>query len=142
MKNRNINTFIFRSSKLRSKGNFRYLLSEIFGIGFSKAFYLCDVLGVGRSVRIENLKWYNFRLIIYLIRKYYLTDLFLKKYVYDNVKFIVESKSYKAFRIIFALPCNGQRTKSNSNTSKRMRNIEVRDKFSLSNFIRKISVKK
>lgn len=130
--------YIFRSSKLKNKGNFRYLLSNIFGIGFSKSFYLCDILGFGKSIRIEQISLYRFHLIIYLIRNFYVTDLFLKKYIYDTVKFIMDINTYKGFRIMFALPCNGQRTKSNSSTCKRARSYNIVDKFSLGNFVKKI----
>lgn len=132
--------FIFRSVCFKKKGNFRYSLSEIFGVGISKSFYLCDIFGFGRSVRIEELNSYRFSLIIYLIRNFYLTDLFLKKYFYDVVKSYVETNTYKGFRIMFALPCNGQRTKSNSKTCKKARITTSSDKFSLSNFVRKLKI--
>lgn len=136
-KNRKV--FIFRSAKLNKFGIFRYRLTNIFGIGLAKSSYICDILGFGKSIRIESLSNYKFFLVIYLIRNFYLTDLFLKKYIYDSVKFFVELGSYKGTRLALSLPYHGQRTKSNARTAKRNRELQDGDKFSLSNFTKKLS---
>lgn len=130
--------FIFRSARLSKFGIFRYRLASIFGIGLSKSSHICDMLGFGKTVRIEILSNYKFFSVIYLIRNFYLTDLFLKKYIYDSVKFFVELNTYKGVRLIFSLPYHGQRTKSNARTAKRNREVTDKDKFSLSNFTKKI----
>ena len=129
-------TYIFRSSIFPNKGNFRHALTSIFGIGLTRAYYLCDVMGLGRHCKMENSNHYWFNLATFLVKNFYLTDLFLKKIYYDCSKLNVELNSYKGLRISFGLPLRGQRTKSNANTCKRLMRRPGDDKFSITSLKR------
>lgn len=94
-------------------------LRRIFGVGLIRAMYLCDLVGFSKSVRTENINQYNFLLLIFLLKQYYGTDVFLKRTRENRLKDFLAFKSYKAIRFFAGLPIRGQHTHNNAKTAKR-----------------------
>jgi len=110
--------FLYLNIKFPNKGDVRVQLTRIFGIGYSRASYLCDLVGLMKGCDISMLNKYRFALIIGLIKRYYGVDLILKRNRFNRLKRFLSVKSYNSMRLRFGLPIRGQKTHNNARTAK------------------------
>jgi small subunit ribosomal protein S13 len=98
------------------------LLQEIFGIGFSKAKYLCFKCGLNLKTKIGDINDHIFRIILKELKQNSIVDNDLKKNIQENIKIKKNINCYQGFRHLKNLPVRGQRTHSNGKTKKRIKN--------------------
>lgn len=100
-------------------------LTAIYGVGISTAKQLCRNLKIEDSTRVTELTPEQVNNINNLIRKQEIKisdD--LKKEVANNIRELMEIKSYRGKRLSRGLPCRGQRTHSNGQTARKIKNYK------------------
>lgn len=111
-------TYTFKDTDFNNRQILRMSLRKIPGIGFARAAYLCDFVGLSRSARVDSINPYLFFVLVFLIKNYYGTDVFLKRVRENRLKGFLSFKSYKSIRYSAGLPIRGQHTHTNAKTSK------------------------
>ena len=102
---------------------FLALQDSIRGIGPALAKQLCARIGVSPSVLVQDLSPKRFRILIQLVDQVDRVkplETSLKRRTRQNIKRLIDTKTYRGYRHIFNLPCHGQRTHQNAQTRKRM----------------------
>jgi len=99
-------------------------LTEIYGIGISVAKTICKNLGLTENIRLVKLtKEQKNKLVNYIEN----SDLFLKsdlkRSVINAKTQLISIRSYRGLRSQQGLPIRGQRTHTNSKTSKKLKNL-------------------
>lgn len=104
---------------------FQYWLQNFYGINFvrTKSIYAKAGLRFG-SLRNLDVHYFKFYFMA-LIKKYFLENYIIERILRLRLniwlKFILKLDSFKALRLKFGLPANGQRSKSNAKTARRLR---------------------
>ena len=124
-------SFIFREFLLSNNRLFTKSISGIFGVGISTGLRLIAYVGFKKSITIYFLKppcvitnifLYFFSIISTLIASSFVTG----DYIKNNVKLMINSligiKHYRGLRHSTFLPTRGQRTCSNAETRRKLRN--------------------
>lgn len=133
----------FRDTKLQFNRRVRDSFSDIYGIGFEKASYVCDLLGLGTSFYINSLNRYFYELMANIFKYYYILDDRLKSFLMQRLLFFVENRRLAGIRLSKGLPNRGQRTQSNRRTALRLKPNLIRraDLFSQPEPQAKVKVK-
>lgn len=76
-------------------------------------------LGFAYPYFINNLNFYNFSVIYFLLKNLSLSEVRLKRVIRNNIKNLYNMKSYKGIRHFLNLPLRGQRTRTNAGTMRR-----------------------
>lgn len=113
--------YTFKDTDLTDRQVLRFALTRINGLGLARASYLCDTIGLSKICRVGNLNLYFFFVLTDLLKRYYGTDVFLKRMRENRLKGFLSLKSYKSIRYSAGLPVRGQHTHTNAKTSKRFR---------------------
>lgn len=106
--------------KITLKKKLRYALTDIPSIGFSRAGYILDRLGIKENQRAENISDEEVEQIENEINQLFDIDNFHRNKNKYKEK-LINIKCYRGLRFLKGLPVNGQRTKSNSKTSRKQR---------------------
>lgn len=107
-------------SKLPDNKSVFYALTSIYGIGRSRSFLICNKLGFSCNLKIKNLNKEQVNGLIKLIEELnFELSGNLKKLRLLRVKKLISIKSYKGLRKAQGLPVRGQRTHTNSRTSRK-----------------------
>ncbi|MAY74451.1 MAG: 30S ribosomal protein S13 [Phycisphaerae bacterium] len=114
----------FKKETIRTSKSIVFILMSFKGIGFRLAnlvCFSCGILPKTPGKKLTNLQLTNILnwIEVHLSNKY----LFENRLTIEEVrrrKLHIKIKSYKGFRYSFSLPANGQRTKTNAKTAKRM----------------------
>lgn len=93
--------------------------SKIFGIGNARANYVCAIAGLDTNTRLESLSLFYFNVIIYLIKRYYATEMTLLRKRANSHKRFLALKSHLSIKYSAGLPIRGQRTHNNAKTRKK-----------------------
>lgn len=94
-------------------------LTYIHGIGRTKAREICDEVGIDRSRRMGDLTEDELNLIRKEIESdKYMIEGALRREVSQNIKRLMDMKSYRGLRHRAGLPVRGQRTQNNARTRK------------------------
>lgn len=101
-------------------------LSGIYGVGFQKASYICDLLGFGSSYNINLLNRFSYELIVVILKYYYILDDRLKNIIMQRLNFFVENRRIVGLRLMKGLPVRGQRTHTNRQSARRLKNYFLR----------------
>jgi len=110
---------IIFGKKISDEKQVRYALPEIYGIGFSSANNICNLLDIPYNIKIRELTEHQKFLISTYIKENYLIDTQLKIQIQENIQTTIDIKSVRGFRHRSKLPVRGQRTHSNGRTRKR-----------------------
>ena len=109
-------------TKLHDNKSVFFALKNIYGIGSTNSAMICKNLGFAANLKIKDLKKEQIKKIVRLVRE---SDLLITS---DLIKFknlilkkLVSIKSYRGLRRIKGLPVRGQRTHTNSKTSRKIR---------------------
>ena len=95
-------------------------LKGVFGIGYSRSFFICKQLGFGFNLKINELSDDQIAKLLKLIESSnFIITSDLKKLKQLTTKKLIAIKSYKGLRRINGLPVRGQRTHTNARTAKR-----------------------
>jgi len=97
-----------------------YSLVTIYGVGLVRSNYICSLLGLNKHVRLKYLNKYFNDILRYGVTRYmYILGKSLNIYFLKSLEFYVKYISYPGFRFLKGLSWHGQRTSSNSKSSKR-----------------------
>lgn len=118
--------YIFKEVKFSKRGLLSSNFSRIYGLGYSKSFHLLEKLGFNRLALIPSLNLYRFNSLIFFLKKFYMTENVLKRSVYLNIQKKINLNNYAGFRHISNLPVRGQRTHTNSKTSRSRKILKVK----------------
>lgn len=100
-------------------------LLNYYGIGNSQKIKINSLFGLGKSGFMSSLdKSFILKMEMYL-RDFFLLEDYLKMIIIDNIADIQKLKLYKGLRHKWKLPVNGQRTRSNGKTFKRLPRIKL-----------------
>gem|GEM_PF-1779481 len=113
--------YTYKDSEFPARQVFRAALRRIPGIGLMRSNYLCDVVGLSYSCRTDFLNSYLYFVLVFILKQYYGTDVFLKRMRENRLKDFLAFKSYKSIRFTAGLPIRGQHTHTNAKTSKNLR---------------------
>lgn len=113
-------------TKLVSNKQVRLALTQIFGIGPKKAIWVCDQLGLGDNIKVNNLTWYQINRISTIVRRNkFLVDSGLKREIERCIKRLISISCYRGFRHKAGLPLRGQRTHTNAKTCRKLRKVSI-----------------
>ncbi len=93
-------------------------LTYIYGIGSTKAKKILETAKISESVRVKDLTQEEEDKIRTIIEKNETTEGNLRREVVANIKRLKDIKSYRGIRHARRLPARGQRTKTNSRTTR------------------------
>lgn len=94
-------------------------LTIIYGIGLSRAKFILNKLNINMNLKIFELPELDLRRINnYLENSDLKLEGDLKKFEHQNIKSLIDINSFRGKRHLKGLPCRGQRTKTNSRSSR------------------------
>ena len=97
-------------------------LTNLYGIGRSKALAICKRLNIDESARVYDLPNTKLAEVFKLLASEYLVETNLKRSKSYLVKQLMEISSHRGFRHRVGLPLRGQRTHTNGKTQKKLAN--------------------
>lgn len=113
-------TLSFRDKQLPLNRELRSSLSFIYGVGKSKANFVCTKLGFAYPFNSNNLNTYEFGLINGLLNNILIGDVKAKRLKQINIKILKELKTLKGRLHTLGQPVRGQRTRTNARSHKRI----------------------
>jgi len=93
-------------------------LTYIYGIGRSNVVKILDAAQVSPDRRTKTLTDEEINKISKIIEKGYTVEGDLRRQIHDNIKRLIEIRSYRGIRHAKNLPVRGQRTRSNARTKR------------------------
>ena len=110
-------------SEIPENKSIRIALSYIYGLGSQNSVFICKKLGFSPNLTVKNLtKKQIYKLIIAIELSNIVISTDLRKSRLLINKKLVDIKSYKGLRKLQGLPVRGQRTHTNSKSSRKFRN--------------------
>jgi len=96
-------------------------LTSIYGIGISRSKQILEKLKINPEIKVSNMTEEH----VSKVRDLLESDKFqlegnLKRFIKQNITRLIEISSYKGKRHLKSLPTRGQRTRTNSRTSRRV----------------------
>jgi small subunit ribosomal protein S13 len=116
----------FQDTELKYNRRVRDSLIDIYGVGFQKASYVCDFLGLGNSFNINLLNNYFYELMIIIFKYYYILEERLRNLIFQRLDFFLEIRRIVGLRLLKGLPVRGQRTQSNRQNARKLRPLLVK----------------
>jgi small subunit ribosomal protein S13 len=98
-------------------------LSTIYGLGYYESKRLLNSLGFGYDVTFDSLSKADILLVIKKIQNQYVIEGNLRKRIKTNIQNAIRIGAYIGFRHALNLPCNGQRTRTNARTVKKLKRV-------------------
>lgn len=95
-------------------------LSTVYGIGPARAEKICEELGLGKNIRVNQLTNIQIYEISKHIEEHYLVGSDLRKDIRYFLQKLKSLKCYRGIRHTMKLPVRGQRTHTNAKTQKRI----------------------
>nr|YP_010003095.1 ribosomal protein S13 [Ulva sp. TM708]AZP40128.1 ribosomal protein S13 [Ulva sp. TM708] len=96
-------------------------LQSIFGLNNTKALKICSLVGVNPNVRLAKLRVNQLNKLTRICREE--VDTSLIRYIQNDVQRLIQLKHYRGTRHMFGLPSRGQRTRTNGQTSKKIKHV-------------------
>ena len=115
--------FLFREFTIIEKKEIRTAIRQIYGVGWWKANFIINKIGISYPNNGTNINDYYIYLIIFLLKGFVLSDSKIKRIIDNNINKLLINFSYKGTRHKLTLPVRGQRTRTNSATQRSKRNI-------------------
>jgi small subunit ribosomal protein S13 len=109
-------------TKLYENNSIFFELKNIYGIGNYKSLDICKKLGFAKNLKVKNLTEDQIKRLLKIADNSNLiitSD--LKKFKNLILKNLISIKSYRGLRRIKGLPVRGQRTHTNSRTSRKIK---------------------
>lgn len=94
-------------------------LRKTYGLNNNNVLQILSRLGLSKHSRISVLQKSHIVFMDFLLKNFFITDIDLRKVLYNDIKNIKDVYSYKGHRHIQGLPVRGQRTHTNMRTIKR-----------------------
>nr|YP_009420523.1 ribosomal protein S13 [Ulva pertusa]ASO76171.1 ribosomal protein S13 [Ulva pertusa]ASO76213.1 ribosomal protein S13 [Ulva pertusa] len=96
-------------------------LQSIFGLNNTKALKICSLVGVNPNARLAKLRVNQLNKLTRICREEVETS--LTRHIQNDVQRLVQLKHYRGTRHMFGLPSRGQRTRTNGQTSKKIKPV-------------------
>ena len=93
-------------------------LTYIYGIGRANVVKLLEAAQITPERRVKTLTDEEINKISKIIEKGYTVEGDLRRQIHDNIKRLIEIRSYRGIRHSKSLPVRGQRTRSNARTKR------------------------
>ena len=93
-------------------------LTYLYGIGYTLANEIIEKLNLDVDMRAENLSGDDIARLNSLLQSKYMVEGDLKREVKNNIKRLVNIRSYRGLRHRLGLPVRGQNTQKNARTRK------------------------
>lgn len=114
-------------TKIRSNKSVFISLQRVYGIGESKAKLICKNLGFSENLKVKNLtEKQQAKILNFTELKKIITGSELRQKLKIINKKLTNMKSYRGLRRIDGLPVRGQRTHTNSKSSKKRKKLKTR----------------
>lgn len=113
--------YSFRNFDLPNNRELRNALHVISGVGWRKSILLTSKCGIYYPFNINNLNYYNFNILFFLLNKSIISDVRVKRFISSNINKLIDMACYKGIRHKDFLPVRGQRTRTNARTRRRMK---------------------
>lgn len=114
-----MNTFFVKNVNLPKDKEVVYALTNIYGIGYHRACWICSEVGISPKTKVADLNPIITRQLTKVV-SYYKIQSELKKDLNQTFKRLIRTKSYRGLRHQYGLPARGQRSHTNGNTKKRL----------------------
>lgn len=98
-----------------------FALKKIYGLGNKQSNKICKKLGFSLNLRVKNLTTDQILKLTKYVDSNFNVASELKKKKLMGKKKLINIKSYRGLRKLTGLPVRGQRTHTNSNTSKKIK---------------------
>jgi len=96
-------------------------LSRVYGLGLSRAYSILDAFGFSCDFSMNEVNSYFYNILVSYIKPHFILDERLKELYLQRLEFFFENNFIKGVRIFNGLPINGQRTRTNASTPKRLK---------------------
>jgi small subunit ribosomal protein S13 len=93
-------------------------LTYIYGIGRANVVNILETAQISPDRRAKTLTDEEINKISKIIEKGYVVEGDLRRQIHDNIKRLIEIRSYRGIRHSKSLPVRGQRTRSNARTKR------------------------
>ena len=93
-------------------------LTYIYGIGRSNVVKILEKAQISADRRTKTLTDEELNKLAKIIEKEYVVEGDLRRQVHDNIKRLIDIRSYRGIRHSKSLPVRGQRTRSNARTKR------------------------
>lgn len=93
-------------------------LTYIYGIGRSNVIKILEAAQIPADRRAKTLTDEELSKLSKIIEKEYIVEGDLRRQVHDNIKRLIDIRSYRGTRHAKSLPSRGQRTRSNARTKR------------------------
>ena len=103
---------------LNSEKRLDIALTYIYGIGRANVVDVLETAQIPANRRVKTLTDEEINKISKIIEKGYAVEGDLRRQVHDNIKRLIEIRSYRGIRHAKSLPVRGQRTRSNARTKR------------------------
>ncbi len=100
------------------------VLQQIFGINLQLSKRICHSLGIRSTMPVMFLNKNHWDQIYLIIKNDFFTGSELSKLISDDVNRLMRISSYKGIRHHLGLPLRGQRTHTNSRTSRKCKIVK------------------
>lgn len=104
---------------LNQKQSLLVSLQAIFGLNSTNALKICSLVGISPKVKLTKLTVNQLNRLTRICREE--IDSSLIRYIQNDVQLLIQLKHYKGTRHMFGLPVRGQRTRTNAQTSKKIK---------------------
>lgn len=116
-------SFSFRDKQLPLKREIRSALSQVYGVGFAKADFICIKLGMAYPFKADNLNTYQIGLLTGFLNNVLIGDVKTKRLEQASIKLAKELNTIKGRKHTCGLPVRGQRIRSNGRSQKRLKGM-------------------
>jgi len=113
--------YLFKTRFL-NKNCLNFELTRVYGIGPTQSSQICKALGFQKKVFFQDLKKSQLLKLRKYIEKNVVVGTALKRSKQNQIKNLMQIRSYRGFRHKNFLPCRGQRTSTNAKTQRRIKN--------------------
>ena len=107
---------------LKSRKLLRRELTKVYGLNLFLANQVCDTLGFASDLRVGDLTDTQKERLVRLVQRYYVIGPDLKHRVGQDVQHFDKVNSFRGQRRHQGLPVRGQRSRTNSRTSRKLKN--------------------
>ena len=109
-------------TQLYDNNSIFFALKNVYGINKSTSFMICKKLGFSKNLKVKHLSKSQVVSILNLIYNLNISiNDELRQFKILAVKNLVSIKSYRGLQRIKGFPIRGQRTRTNANTSKKIK---------------------
>lgn len=95
-------------------------LTQVYGVGFSRARELCFAIGATPNTPASQLRPFHLSQLYTVIEERFTVGSDLRNSIKSNIQRLIRIRCYRGSRHLQKLPVRGQRTHSNARTQKKL----------------------